>query len=208
MKPRIYRYVVRYDGGTAPNPFGGWCTLAICKPGIRRGAEKGDWIIGFRSRRNDEVIYAMQIEHVVPLASYWRDQRFRSKRPDRTSLPDNIYRADANGELHWEPNDIHGPEAKPKDTSGLNALVSKRFWYFGRESPPIPTDLAHLIHSGQNYAVHKARRKDDIENLLVWLAHWPPGINGGPVDRPDVSVAARTHRINPPCRKGSRNRGC
>ena len=50
MKDRIFRYVVRFDSGAAPNPFGGWCSLAICKPGIRRTAGVTDWIIGLRSR--------------------------------------------------------------------------------------------------------------------------------------------------------------
>jgi hypothetical protein len=41
---RIYSYVVRYDSGFAPNPFYGYCTLATCKPDIRRGAEVGDLV--------------------------------------------------------------------------------------------------------------------------------------------------------------------
>lgn len=42
---RIYSYVVRYDSGFAPNPFYGYCTLATCKPDIRRAAEVGDWLV-------------------------------------------------------------------------------------------------------------------------------------------------------------------
>src|SRR5678816_873168 len=57
MKDRIYRYIVRVDSGAAPNPFGGWCSLAICKPAIRRTAQRGDWIIGLRSHQPDHVIY-------------------------------------------------------------------------------------------------------------------------------------------------------
>jgi len=207
MKPRIYRYVVRYDAGTAPNPFGGWCTLSICKPGIRRGAEKGDWIVGFRSKRNDEVIYAMQVESVLPLDKYWEDRRFRARRPDRTSLPDNIYRPDGTGNLKWVPNDIHGPKEAPKDTSGLNALAARRFWYFGANSQLIPSHLAHLIHSGQSYSVHKARRSDDTAQLEAWLAHWPPGINGSPVDRSDASDHEQARRTRW-CRSPSRVPGC
>ena len=37
----LYSYIVAYDGGSAPNPFHEFCTLAICKPGMRRTAEKG-----------------------------------------------------------------------------------------------------------------------------------------------------------------------
>jgi len=34
---RLYLYTMTYDSGFAPNPFHGICTLACCKPGIRRG---------------------------------------------------------------------------------------------------------------------------------------------------------------------------
>lgn len=40
---QIYSYVLRYDDGVAPNPYGGVCTLAICKPVIRK---KPKWVIG------------------------------------------------------------------------------------------------------------------------------------------------------------------
>lgn len=48
-EPNIFRYIVAYDHGTAPRPYGGVCTLAICKPTIRKAARVGDWVIGFRS---------------------------------------------------------------------------------------------------------------------------------------------------------------
>ena len=36
---RVHSYVVRYDSGFAPNPFYEYCTLATCKPNIRKGAD-------------------------------------------------------------------------------------------------------------------------------------------------------------------------
>ena len=36
----IYEYVMTDDTGFAPNPFYGICTLACCKPVIRRGVAK------------------------------------------------------------------------------------------------------------------------------------------------------------------------
>lgn len=32
----LYSYVVAHDFGFAPNPFDGLCTLATCKPDIRK----------------------------------------------------------------------------------------------------------------------------------------------------------------------------
>ena len=48
---KIYSYVLRYDDGAAPNPFWDLCTLTICKPGIRKGALVGDWVLGTGSKR-------------------------------------------------------------------------------------------------------------------------------------------------------------
>ena len=44
--PPLFSYVVAHDGGSAPNPFWGVCTLVICKPDIRRVAQIDNWIVG------------------------------------------------------------------------------------------------------------------------------------------------------------------
>ncbi|MBC6697349.1 Nmad2 family putative nucleotide modification protein [Hymenobacter puniceus] len=48
----LYSYVLRFDTGDAPNPYGGVCTLAVCKPAIRRTAQIGDWILGTGSKNS------------------------------------------------------------------------------------------------------------------------------------------------------------
>lgn len=49
--PRLFSYTIPIDDGSAPNPFRGMCSLAICKPGIRRTAEEGDWVAGLGSKK-------------------------------------------------------------------------------------------------------------------------------------------------------------
>ena len=66
----LYSYVVAYDSGFAPNPFNGFCTLATCKPEIRKRANIGDWIIGTGShregvRRGGFLVYAMRVEEAL-----------------------------------------------------------------------------------------------------------------------------------------------
>ncbi|MGP1666038.1 MAG: hypothetical protein ACTS5I_09050, partial [Rhodanobacter sp.] len=185
---KIFRYVVRYDGGTAPRPYGGVCSLAICKPRIRASAEVGDWIIGFRSRQPGEVLYAMEVTERLTLGEYWEDMRFRGRRPDATPKPDNMYRPAAGGELVQVPNDVHVPAQAAKDRSGRNVLLSDRFWYFGRETVPLPNHLMHLVHTTQGHAVHVNRRPDDVHQLRAWLASWPIGMLGAPVDCPDGAL--------------------
>ena len=139
--PRIFRYVVRQDRGGSPNPFHGWCSLAVCKPQIRRSARVGDWIVGLRSRHNDQLIYAMRVDEVMALGNYWADPRFVAKRPRGDGRPDNFYRATANGSMKQVANTLHDDSEAARDIAGLNALVSWHFWYFGDQSPPLSTEL-------------------------------------------------------------------
>jgi hypothetical protein len=72
----LFTYTVRVDRGSAPNPFWGICTLAICKPSIRRVAKPGDWIVGFGSKNangvdhSGKVVYAMQVHQVMTFSEY------------------------------------------------------------------------------------------------------------------------------------------
>lgn len=189
MTPRIFRYVVRFDGGSAPRPYGGVCTLAICKPGIRRGAKINDWIIGVRSREHDKIVYVMQVANLKSLGEYWCDAHFPDRRPGASPVPDNIYQPDANGNLEQVPNEVHDLGNRDTDISGTNALIGVRFWYFGANSPTLPTDLIHLVPYARNYTVDKNRRTDDVKNLEHWLATWPCGVHGDPINASDKMLA-------------------
>src|SRR5215831_8774518 len=78
--PKLFSYVVDHDHGYAPNPFGGFCTLAKCKYrskwNIVPMAEKGDWIAGTggvnlgKSAGHGKLIYAMWVDDKIPLAEY------------------------------------------------------------------------------------------------------------------------------------------
>jgi hypothetical protein len=80
----LYSYIVRQDTGLAPNPFWGWCTLAVCTPNHQGSkAKRGDWIAGFLSKeRGHRFLYAMEVIEVLDLDEYYRDSRFVLKKPD------------------------------------------------------------------------------------------------------------------------------
>ena len=44
---KLFSYILARDFGFAPNPFYSICSLATCKPIIRKKAQIGDWIIGY-----------------------------------------------------------------------------------------------------------------------------------------------------------------
>jgi hypothetical protein len=65
---RLYSYKVARDFGFAPNPFYGLCTLATCKPNIRKAAQVGDWVVGTGSKPNrleGRLVFAMEVSETL-----------------------------------------------------------------------------------------------------------------------------------------------
>jgi hypothetical protein len=155
---RLHSYVVRYDSGFAPNPFYGYCTLATCKPTIRKSAQIDDWIVGCGSneksvRRGGHLVYAMRVTEALDFRSYSLDARFQRKIPYRRgsrkqSCGDNIYLRDPT-ETRWLQRDsfhrnLDGTEnaAHIKRDTGVNrVLVSDDFVYFGGSGPQFSPHL-------------------------------------------------------------------
>ena len=145
---QIYSYVVARDYGFAPNPFYGYCTLATCKPIIRRCGQIGDWVIGTSSRkmkREAKLVYFMEIAETMSFTDYWNDTRFLQKRHDlrgrkKKSYGDNIYCFDPASRQWQQKNSHHSyDDGRPnirnivRDTQTDRVLVSKQFTYWGGE---------------------------------------------------------------------------
>ena len=69
------------------------------KPGIRRTAKMGDWIVGLSPKaKGNRVVYAMRVDEILPFERYYRDPRFADKIPDSNKgeaaceFGDNIYK--------------------------------------------------------------------------------------------------------------------
>jgi hypothetical protein len=180
---RIYMYVVDRDFGFAPNPFHGVCTLATCKPPIRRGASLGDWVIGMGGSRlnaTGKCIYAMVVTQTLTFNEYWASREFRDKRPVRNGsrvmmVGDNIYYR-PEGETVWHQLDSHhsladgspNPLNVGKDTSVDRVLISRNFYYFGSEAPRVPPRM--LDHMGfKNGIGHRVFDSEVRGDLIDWL---------------------------------------
>jgi hypothetical protein len=196
MKRKLYSYVVTFDAGFAPNPFWGYCTLACCKPGIRRMAQKGDWVVGLtRKKVGNKVVFAMRLT-VKPLTfeQYFSDKRFKTKRPNlRSSDPrrwcgDNIYRPRGKGRFdqipsfHSNPKDCsEDKEEKDKDLRGEAVLISRDFYYFGSHPRRLPPNLRPLV-VGRGY---RCRFSDKtIKSFETFIRKRPGGIHANPSDYP------------------------
>ncbi|MBE0516839.1 MAG: hypothetical protein IBX41_05540 [Methanophagales archaeon] len=191
---RLYSYVVRADSGFAPNPFWGYCTLACCKPVIRRIAEEGDWIVGCGSvgnAGNDKLIYAMKVTEKLTFEQYAEDKRFKNKNPHHGLIEergDNIYYKNKDGK--WiQRRSYHrkgleeNKNNKDKDLEGKYVLISNHYFYFGKNAKILPEEagLKQIIKQGPG---HKSRSipKEVIEKFVVWIEKLPQGRHGEPHD--------------------------
>jgi hypothetical protein len=180
---RVYFYVVARDFGFASNPFHGMCTLATCKPTIRRTARAGDWVVGMGGTKLNAVgrcIYAMQVTDAVIFEKYWEDLEFRAKRPVRngsrkTIVGDNIYHRSPSSKK-WQQEDSHHskPDGSPDphniqhDTQTNRVLVSSRFYYFGRTAPRVPEEILGDL-GFRNGIGHRVFSIQDAQPFLSWL---------------------------------------
>lgn len=195
----LYTYVVRQDTGLAPNPYWGWCTLAVCTPNHQGSrAIPGDWIAGFLSKeRGYRFLYAMQVLEVLNLDNYYNDSRFQSKKPDlrgtwKQRCGDNFYSLGEDKEWIQHRNRFHLDEAtKRQDTRFAKVFVARRFWYLGASAASIPEILAPLVGG------RSARVNHDLR-LVIEFRRWVEatfklGISGHPNDNPDLLPNKRLH---------------
>jgi hypothetical protein len=190
---KLYSYIVTHDTGFSPNPFWGSCTLANCKPGIRRTAEVGDWIVGLsRKVRGNRIVFAMTVEEILDYKHYYHDKRFAKKIPDFTKEKvicksgDNIYKPLPNGgfkqlrSMH-SIGEQENPMTKTHDLGGLNVLVGKKFRYFGASGPKLPPRL-ECLKVGR---AHKNRfSRETITEFFQFISSYPQGVTAHPTNWP------------------------
>jgi len=161
--PRLFTYTIPIDDGAAPNPFRGMCTLAICKPGIRRVAIKGDWVAGLGSKRahsgdlSGRLVYAMRVEEILSLREY--DQQAPKRWPHR--IP-NVHSADLSERLGdciydfssgapLQRHGVHDVGNVDTDLGGENVLISRDFYYLGSRAITLPDYLLPICVQGQGH---------------------------------------------------------
>jgi len=166
---KLHTYVIVTDAGCAPNYDRPCTTLAVCKPRIRRKAEKGDVVLAFTgraiSREPHAVCWAGQVKEKLTFAEYWGDSRFRKKRSGASRTPDNFYRPLAGGGFIQVENPVHGPKSARRDLGGLYVLTFNPVWRFGASGPVLPTEYGYRIS-------RTGRRGERIHELTVhaWRA--------------------------------------
>lgn len=188
---KYFNYKIARDFGFAPNPFGQYCTLATCKPKIRKAAIIGDWIIGTGTKElgcEHEIIYIMQVSEKLTFQEYWNDARFIYKKPVMNgslvkTFGDNIYHKNEDGE--WLQEDSHHSYSDgvlnklnlDRDTRSNHVLISDNFYYFGKSSLSLPGNYAFIQRTGFKYL-----DISDGERIVCFVtSNFNPGLIDDPI---------------------------
>ena len=176
---RLFTYVLAHDNGAAPNPFGGVCTLVICKPQIRSAAKEGDWIVGTGPANSPigdirgYLIYAMRVTGKMPMWQYdaYAQEHLPEKLPDWRSAHPPAMVGDAIYDFSHNPpvmrKGVHDESDRERDLRGEYALLSEEFYYFGSQPAELPEQLIPIVKNGQG---HRSTSNDDyLNDFLAWL---------------------------------------
>jgi hypothetical protein len=187
---RGFVYIVTRDFGFAPNPFGSYCTLATCKPIIRKTSEIGDIIIGYSPKKDgNKIVYAMKVLEKISFNKYWNDNRFQYKKPALNgslvrTFGDNIYFNDGN---EWHQADSHHSletgDANiinlKRDTKADFVLISTDFFYFGIKRVDIPSELKIETYVER---AHRILTKEKALSIWEYLeSEYHKGLIGDPM---------------------------
>lgn len=182
---RNFSYKIEHDYGLAPNPFGGYCTLAVCKSSIRknRNLTVGSWIVGTGSQKLknlNKLIYAMRVDEKLTFNQYWNDPRFQYKKPIINGslvqmYGDNFYHQDADN--NWiQENSAHSlangklnNAHTKRDVSGEFVLVSTNFYYFGNEAIAVPQEFIKEIFCNGRGMRGPSISKEAMNKFITWL---------------------------------------
>lgn len=196
---KMYTYVITRDYGFAPNPFGGICTLATCKPSIRKNVEVGDWIIATGPKTNYHkpgfLFFAMKVKEKISYNEYWNNDRFQDKKPIfngslKQCYGDNIYYFDESLKK-WHQEDSHHSLENGEinirnlknDTSAPFAIISDHFYYFGNNNTAIPKEFVDEACNKKRFPVHRIVKPEIAEGLIKWLEKkYETGILGDPME--------------------------
>lgn len=181
----LFSYVIVNDRGFAPNPYGGYCTLATCKPIIRRIAKVEDYVIGTGSKHGvgaGKLVYTMVVSESLSIEEYSSDPRFDVKKPTKgeswQKAGDNIYYKNSTGLWQQRPS-YHKDKDMEHDLSGINVLIATNFYYFGSNALQLPSQFKSLVKKGPGHI--KCTDTFIINKLSKWLHQQSkPGIHGTP----------------------------
>lgn len=191
---KLYSYVITRDFGFAPNPYFDYCTLATCKPQIRKTAKVGDWIAGFGPANTSfkgKLVVLICVNEKLSFDEYWNNTRFAPKKPIfnrsyKYAYGDNIYHHINDA---WFQDLSHHSNADGsfniknlnRDTAVDHVLIANEFFYFGKNAIDVPAKYSSLIHKGR---AHKISEHAIVTEFIEYMSkNYDTGVAGTPFSR-------------------------
>ena len=155
---------------------------------MRQHAEVGDCVIGCGSskrHRRGFLTYFMFVEEITSFDHYWREERFRHKKPFlggsvKQAFGDNIYHR-SNGRwqqadsFHSRVGGLANRENMNRDTGSQNVLISTDFAYWGGFGPQVPEVFRD--YRGIDLCVKRGHRNHFHEEMVPLVAKWLRSLN-------------------------------
>lgn len=162
---RIYLYKLASVNGGAPCVSDGLLSLAICKPMIRRGAQKGDLLVGVAANsvdRDNRLVYIARVNDRLADGAYYKDARYMGRGDCIYEWKVDRYAVRRGARYHGSQEDLEHDLGKGPGYARAITLLSWEFRYFAadgaddyrREYPHLSNAVArlgrgHRVNHGQ-----------------------------------------------------------
>lgn len=150
MPPRLFVYRIVTDAGTAPHVGNGYLTLTICKPGIRRVAKAGDYVLALVALQHTKLVgkgddryykaaYLFKVDETVSMEGY--EAWCKSHGANTKMCSNSHFEGDCqyNAAGTWRPGP-HDPSHRERDLGGKFSLISRKFAAWTSAAPRTLTD--------------------------------------------------------------------
>lgn len=199
----MYVYKLTVDNGGAPCIFSNQLSLAICKPVVRRKAQKGSLIFGFGGKNyNEKLLYIAKVTNKLEGKNYYEMQEYATR-------PDCIYiEEDGIAKLKSLPKPIYHVTGEELITDvgprfeNAHVLISNDFRYFGKAgTDEYKSDFEHiknLIESLKrghriNYEPELREQLINLKNK-IWEEH-PNKMKIGNYSEKDTRIKCNTEDV-------------
>lgn len=199
--PKIYFYKLTVDDGGAPCVEKQLLSLSICKPMLRRTAEKDDIVIGFAANSlhaDNRLIYVARVNEKLENGDYYRPGKYNGRADCIYEWWGGRFEQRAGGLYHGSAGDMGHDLGQHPNYPRANTLLSREFCYFGSSGSDaykkaFPLVAGAVATLGQGHRVHHdAKLLNELEKLARWNCDLDGAcIRGEPKSGPRCGVSHR-----------------